>query len=233
MYSAATSDLPIDSRIAVSQLFALSEGETITNITSWSRRDTVDYFIFITKNGMIKKTAAKEYELKRGKSIKAISLDDGDEVIAVHFMNSQPVGILTSDGNCVIINTDEINAIGRVTKGVKAVKLNTGATVIDSRIITGDKLITVSSNGLIKKASLEEFPICTRGTKGKKISGVREGDNIVKFLTLKEDCDIIIISVKGTIKFNSSELKVLSRDATGVKAISLPDGFKVVDLEKA
>lgn len=233
MYSAATSDLPIDSRIAVSQLFALSEGETITNITSWSRRDTVDYFIFITKNGMIKKTAAKEYELKRGKSIKAISLDDGDEVIAVHFMNSQPVGILTSDGNCVIINTDEINAIGRVTKGVKAVKLNTGATVIDSRIIVGDKLITVSSNGLIKKASLEEFPICTRGTKGKKISGVREGDNIVKFLTLKEDCDIIIISVKGTIKFNSSELKVLSRDATGVKAISLPDGFKVVDLEKA
>lgn len=233
MYSAATNDLPVDARISVNQLFELKIGESITNITSLSRRDAIDYFIFITKNGMIKKTAASEYELKRGKSIKAIDLKDDDEVISVHFMQSQPVGILTSDGNCVIIKTDEINAIGRVAKGVKAIKLNDGATVIDSRIIEGDKLITVSSNGLIKKASLDEFPICTRGTKGKKISGVRDGDNIVKFLTLKEDCDIIIISVKGTIKFNSSELKVLSRDATGVKAISLPDGFRVVDLEKA
>lgn len=233
MYSIATDDLPVNAKINVAQLFEFAPGEHISALTSISRRNEIDYFVFITKNGMIKKTAASEYEKKRGKSLKAINLKGDDEVVSVHFMKKEKVGILTSKGNFVIISTEDINSIGRVSMGVKAIKLSDDDYVIDSKIISGDSLITVSAAGLIKKASMEDFPVCNRGIKGKKISGTRGEDEIVKFLTLDKDCDIMIISNKGTLKFDTNELRVLSREATGVMAMKLPDGIKVVDLVKA
>lgn len=232
MYTYRIDALPVDAKINASQLFDFKPGERITKITSLSRRQTIDYFVFVTKNGMIKKTASEEYNIKRGKSVKAINLKDGDEVVAVHFIKNEPVGILTSQGNFVIISTEEINAIGRATAGVKAIKLGDGDEVIASHIVTGDFLITTTTSGLIKKASLEEFPISNRGIKGKKISGVRDEDSVVNFLTLEKDCDIIVISNKGLLKFNTSDLRVLSREATGVKAMKLPEGIRVVDLIK-
>lgn len=233
MYSYPTSDLPLNGKIPVNQLFEFDMGERINTITTISRRAAIDYFVFVTKNGMIKKTSSEEYDKKRGKSIKAINLKDDDEVVSVHFMKNEPVGILTSNGNFVIIETENITPIGRVSMGVKAIKLSEGDRVIDSKIINGNYLITVSAEGLIKKAEMSDFPICNRGIKGKRISGVRENDEIIKFLTLKDDCDIIIISTRGTIKFNTSDLRVLSREATGVKAMKLPENAKIVDLVKA
>ena len=232
MYTYRIDDLPVDAKINASQLFDFKMGEHITKITSLSRRQTIDYFVFVTKNGMIKKTSSEEYNIKRGKSLKAINLKDDDEVVAVHFIKNEPVGILTSQGNFVIISTEEINAIGRATAGVKAIKLSEGDSVIASHIATGKYLVTTTTNGLIKKASLEEFPLCNRGIKGKKISGVRDEDGVINFLTLSEDCDIIVISNKGLLKFSTTDLRVLSREATGVKAMKLPDGIRVVDLVK-
>ena len=233
MYSIATDDLPLNARISAAQLFEFGVGEHITTMTTISRKSLIDYFVFVTKKGMIKKTAASEYDKKRGKSLKAIDLKNDDEVIAVHFIKDEPIGILTSNGNFVIINTNEINAIGRVTAGVKGIKLSDGDKVISSQISKGQYLFTVTSNGLVKKASMNDFPICNRAIKGKRISGVREGDEVVNFLTSEKDCDIIVISNKGLIKFNTEELKVLSREATGVKAMKIPDGTKVVNLVKA
>lgn len=233
MYSIPTDNLPINAKINTAQLFELEPNEKITTLTTISRRDPIDYFVFITKNGMIKKTTAEEYDKKRGKSLKAINLKDDDEVVSVHFIKNEPIGILTSNGNFVIINTDDINPIGRATAGIHAIKLSDNDQVICSQIINGKFLITISAAGLIKKSSIDEFPVCNRGIKGKKISGIRDNDSIVGFLTLNEDCDIISISNVGTLKFNTSDLRVLSRDATGVRAMKLPDNARIVDLVKA
>ena len=230
MYTIAISDLPVDAKINISSLFEFDAGEEVTTITSMSRRDQIDYFVFVTKNGMVKKTDASEYQKKRGKSLKAINLNDGDEVVSVHFLNKEPIGILTFNGNFVIINTEDINPIGRATAGIRGIKLNDGDYVKSSQVINGNYLITATAAGLVKKSSLSEFPICSKGIKGKKISGIKDNDNVINFLTLKDDSDIIIISNKGLIKFNTSELRVLSREATGVKAMNLPDGTKVVDI---
>ncbi len=233
MYSCQTSELPINTKVAAAQLFGFDSGEQLTEITTISRRDQIKYFVFITKQGMIKKTAANEYDKRRGKALKAINLRDSDEVVSVHFVNTEPIGILTSQGNYVIINTDDINPIGRSSMGIRAIKLGNNDCVIDSKIINGKYLLTASANGIIKKSSLDEFPICNRGIKGKKISGVQENDRIIKFLTFNENCDIIITQDKGQIKFNTSELRLLSREAIGVKAIQLNENRKVVDLIKS
>ena len=232
MYHINTDDLPVNAKINVAQLFEFKVGEKLTTITTMQRRDDTKYFIFITKQGMIKKTLSTEYNLKRGKSLKAINLKDNDEIINVLFMDEEKVGILTNNGNYVTINTEEINAIGRATAGVKAIKLADNDYVIDAHIINNnDKyMITLSKRGLIKKADISEFPVCTRATKGKKISEVRDDDSIVKFLTIREDCDIIIIVKKKSIKISTNELRTLSRAATGVKSITLEPNDLAVDL---
>lgn len=232
MYTLNIDDLPVNAKVNVAQFFDFENGEHITTATSLARKQEVEYFTFITKYGMIKKTKASEYEHRRGKSLKAINLKGDDEVIDVLFTNNEQVGILTFEGNFVIINTEEINAIGRATAGVRAIKLGENDYVVCSNIVKkqDNMLVTVSRGGLAKKTSLDEFPVCNRGIKGKKISGVRDGDKIVKFLTLSQDCDIINITKSQAIKFNTSELRILSREATGVKSISLKDNDTIMDL---
>ena len=232
MHFAYISDLPINGKININSLFKLESGEKPTALTTLSRHSSVKYFVFITKNGMIKKTEAASYNIQRGKTLKAINLKDDDEVVNVMFINDENVGILTNNGNYITIETADIASIGRAAAGVKAIKLNDGDYVIDAKSIKkSDKyMITISKSGLIKKTSMEEFPICSRATKGKKISDVKDDDSIVKFLTISSDCDIIIISKEKTIKISTSELRELSRSAVGVKSFDLKENDYVKDL---
>lgn len=233
MYHIATDELPINAKVNISQLFNLTLDEHPTAITTLSNNN-FKYFIFITKSGMIKKTKTQEYLSRRGCSIKAINLKDNDEVVSVIFANDDNVGILTNNGNFVIINTEEIGAIGRAAQGVKAIKLAPNDFVIDAKKVNRDDkfLITLSKNGLIKKASLKEFPVCNRGIKGKKISEVKDTDNIIKFLTLDKDYDIIIVSKKKTIKFSTAELREISRGAAGVRSIIFDKDDCAQDLKR-
>lgn len=232
MYHINVDDLPINGKINVNQLFEFESGEKPTTMTTIKKKDEIKYFTFVTKNGIIKKTLATEYNQKRGKSLKAINLKDGDEVVNVMFMNEEKVGILTFNGNFVIIDTEDVRVTGRTTAGVKAIKLAENDYVIDSHVIPNNHnfLITLSEKGLTKKASMEEFPLCTRATKGRKISEVKDEDKILKFLTIEKDCDIIIITKKRNIKISSSELRLLSRNAMGVKSIQIDENEQAIDL---
>lgn len=234
MYHLSTDDLPINGKINIAQLFEFEVGEKPTVLTSLARNNEYKYFVFVTKNGMIKKTKSSEYNLKRGKSLKALNLKDDDEVVNVMFINNENVGILTNYGNFINISTEEINDIGRATAGVKAIKLSTGDFVIDSKIVVNKAkdLITISEKGLIKKTPIEEFPMCNRATKGRRISDIRENDRIIKFLTIDKDYDIIISTKKKNIKISTTELRELSRGATGVKSANIDDTDLVIDMIK-
>lgn len=234
MYSLAVDELPVGSKINVNQLFEFKSGEIPTSITTYNKADECKYFIFVTKNGMIKKTLASEYKMRRGKVIKAINLRESDEVQSVHFANEEQLGILTNNGNFVIINTDDIKAIGRTSMGIRGIKLSDDDYVIDSHLIkeTDKYLISISKDGIIKKVNLSEFSVCNRNIKGKRISEIKDGDKVLKYLTIGEDCDIIIVSKKKSIKISTSELRVLSRAAVGVKSSTLDDNDIIVDLQK-
>ena len=232
MYHIATDDLPLNSKINIAQLFEFKPDENPTALTTIQKRDNIDYFIFITKQGMVKKTLAKEYNVRKGRNIKAINLKEGDEVIKVLFVNNEDISLLTNNGNFIRFATDEITPIGRAAAGVKGVKLNEGDFVVSAYVTPaqGKFLVTVSENGIIKKTSLDEYPIGSRAIKGRKISEVKDKDKIVDYLILNEDHDIIIIVNKKTIKINTSELRELSRSAIGVKGVDLKDNEKVIGL---
>lgn len=232
MYSTYTSELPINAKINCSQLFELEDGEYITTLTTMERKEKAKYLIFVTKSGIIKKTKTSEYQKKRGKSLKAINLKDDDEVLNVYPINNEKIGFLTSDGNCIIIETENISPIGRAAAGVKGIKLNDGAKVFDSQIIENqDKfLIAVSKKGYIKKMNLSDIGVATRGTKGKKIQKLDDDDMTVKMLTINTDCDIIINTKGRVIKINSSEISLLSRDAAGTKSMNLEENEQIQDM---
>ena len=164
MYSVYTSELPINGKINCNQLFNLEDNEYITTLTTMERKEKAKYLIFITKNGMIKKTKTSEYQRKRGKSLKAINLKENDEVLSVYPVNNENISFLTSDGNCIMIETENISSIGRATTGVRGIKLNPDATVINSQIVSKqDKyFLIISKKGYIKKVKINEIGISNR-----------------------------------------------------------------------
>ena len=232
MYRINTDDLPLGTKINIAQLFEFSNGEKPTALTTIKRRPSEKYFVFITKKGMIKKTESSEYQLKRGKSLKAINLKDNDEVVNVLFINDEDITIVSNSGNLVRINTKDVTPIGRAAAGVKGIKLNEDEYVLDAQKINSEakNVIVISKNGVIKKMPLSDFPVTSRGIKGKKISDVKKDDSIVKHLIIDKDYDIIIIVNKKVVKINTSDLRELSRSAIGVKGVELKENEYVVDL---
>lgn len=232
MYSIYTNELPMNSKINCNQLFSFEAGEVITTITTLSKKNETDYFVFITKNGLIKKTKSSEYTHKRGKSLKAINLKEDDEVVNVLFLNNEKVGILTNTNNFVIIDTESVSAIGRATAGVKAIKLDNSYVIDCKKIKNDDKFIlSITKGGLCKKTSIDEYGVSSRGIKGNKIMKTEE-DSVIKFLSIDKDCEIIIVSQKKMVKINSSEFRSLSKNTIGSKSTKLDEKDYVVDFVK-
>jgi DNA gyrase subunit A len=231
MFVTNTSELPVNSKINLKSLFDFEDNEEIATITTYEKKDAAKYFVFLTKNGMIKKTLSREYTLRKGRSLKAINLKDGDSVVNVLFVNDENVGILTRQGNFIIIETTDITAIGRATAGVKAIKL-LNDEVIDAKIVAKNtkSIVSVTKNGLIKKSSIDEFGICNRGIKGNKIQKINENDNVVQFKPIGNDEEIIVISNNNILKFNSGDIRESNRMTLGVKAMELKDNEYVVGI---
>ena len=232
MYAMSTDDLPINSRVNLYNQFDFEKNEKITTITTFQKKDLVKYYIFITKNGMIKKSLSREYTIRKGKSIKAINLKDGDSVVNVCFCNDDKVGLLTSAGNFVIIDTAEINAIGRVSMGVKGVKLMGDETVISGKVIPDmtREILSITERGKMKKSEYNDFGVSNRGVRGSKIQKINDDDKIVDFIPIVNNNEVTIISSQNILKINLDEIKTSNRLSIGVKGIEINDNEKVIGL---
>lgn len=222
VYTTMLNNIPLDILTAPETLFNMGADESITNIISYNKKDGSKYIIFTTKNGLVKKSEISEYVQKRGKDngMLGIKLRDGDEVINISFTTSDRLGILTKKGYCVIINTETINAIGRVAMGVQGIKLGTNDEVVDAHLIpkSTKEIISISSNGLSKRTSIEEFGENSRATKGNIAQKLREDDTMVAFRALDgEATEIAIVSTAGIIKIPISSIPQSSRNTIGVQ----------------
>ena len=232
MYAMSTDDLPINSRVNLYNQFDFEKDEKITTITTFQKKDLVKYYIFITKNGMIKKSLSREYTIRKGKSIKAINLKDDDSVVNVCFCNDDKVGLLTSAGNFVIIDTAEISAIGRVSMGVKGVKLIGDETVISGKVIPDmtREILSITERGKMKKSEYNDFGVSNRGVRGSKIQKINDDDKIVDFIPIVNNNEVTIISSQNILKINLDEIKTSNRLSVGVKGIEINDNEKVIGL---
>ena len=222
-YHANAANLTIDQKTPIELLFTPQNGEIVYAITSTSKKETKQFIVFSTKNGYIKKSHFSEYNVKRGGGAKAIALDPNDEIASVQFTNEEKVGILSEEGNFLLVETADIRPIGRVAKGIKGIKLNPGDAVSNARTIPNNYtgIISISGDGLFKKTEAKDFVVQGKNTKGSKLQKVNDGDFMADFLPYTDEKEVLIASRKACIKVNINDIPTYSRGAQGVKAIKL------------
>lgn len=232
VYHYKVANIAIDQFLHVQQLAPVKDWERVCAITSTHKKTDKPYILFFTKKGMVKKSEMSEYNVTRNVGLKALTLDDGDEIVNVLFTDNEKVGIVTEGGNFLMITTEDIRPIGRVAKGVKAIKLNDGDGVASARIIPADTtmIASISGNGLFKKTGIDEFVIQGRGTKGAKIQKLNDGDWIADFYPIVKDGDILIASTHACIKLTTNDIPIFSKGALGNKSIKLNPKDNVVGI---
>ena len=228
-YHSRMGEFVVNEKQYLSNFISIQPFEKVVAAAVMSKQNTKEYIIFITKNGVLKKSALSEYNLKRNVGATAIKLDKGDEIVSVLFLNKEKIGIASRAGQFIMITTTDVNAIGRTTRGVTGMKLNIDDSVVGATIIkdTTKEFVTVTEDGYIKRTSIDEFRITGRATKGVRIQNT---DCLCSILSLNGDQDVLVNSSKAQIRLKLSDIPLLGRGTQGVKSIKLSDKDYVIKL---
>ena len=222
MYRIIVDNIPIGTNVSkgsnVSTLINLENDEKVIAITNLARGNENKYVVFITKNGLFKKTSIEEYtKTKRSTGIAAINLKDGDSIANIELMNDEDMIIITKKGYSIHFETKEIAAIGRVTAGVKAIKLTDDDEVLVGLPIRNKKetVAVFSSFGNAKKTNIDEFPLQARAGKGVVAYKVSPATGDIVGATMINDEDNILLVGKTSICVAATDIPQLGRAATG------------------
>ena len=221
-YHCPASKLVNDEIIHISNLFLFGE-EQFCNLCGVNKKNAKPFILFVTKNGMLKKSNLSEYNIKRSGSAKALTLDEGDEIVSVLFVNSEKIGLLSAGGNFLITTTSDIRPIGRTTKGIKGMKLNEEDYVISAHIIPEDtiSIMSVSGEGNAKQTKISEFATQGKNTKGARLQKITSEDWMADFKPIVNETEVSIASTSSTLKIKVNEVAMLSRGAQGSRAIKM------------
>ena len=180
----------------------MSEGEKITSIISVSGFEENEYFIMITKHGVVKRANIKDFEYQRRGGKIAIHLDDGDELLFVrHTTGENDVVLATREGKAVRFKETEARVMGRAARGVRGIRLRGNDTVVGAAIAEeGKTLITLTEKGYGKRNGFDGYTAHSRGTMGIICQKITEKTGaLAGIAAVGENDDIMIITDDGTM----------------------------------
>ena len=186
------------------------------------------YVMFATKQGIIKKTCLYDYRNVRAAGVRAININEGDEVVGVRLTNGHNEILLANrNGRAVRFNEDTVRTMGRVSTGVIGMRLDGGDDEVVGMVCVNDPqtetIMVVSENGYGKRSDIEDYRITNRGTKGVKTIAITEKTGrLVAIKVVTDENDLMIINKSGIlIRLNVSEVRVMGRATQGVRLINL------------
>jgi DNA gyrase, A subunit len=187
------------------------------------------YVIFGTKKGVIKKTELIQYKNIRSTGIRAIILNDGDELIAVSRTNgTQDIIFGASNGKAACFNEADVRATNRAASGVKGIRVADGERAIGLVAVNGEKdeITVVTEFGYGKRTPTSDFKIKGRNGKGVKYMNITEkSGRPVSLAPSSAEEDLMIITDKGmVIRTHLEDISVIGRDTQGVRVIKLNEG---------
>jgi DNA gyrase subunit A len=186
-----------------------------------------NYVILCTKQGLIKKTSLEAYSRPRANGINAITIVEGDELLAAKLTNGRNEVIMgTREGKAIRFNEETVRAVGRTAQGVKAVTLGSEQDEVIGMVCveTPDRdILVVSQKGYGKRSELEEYRKTNRGAKGVKTINITDKTGpLIAILAVDNDYDFMIINRSGiTIRLRVEDLRVMGRATQGVRLIDL------------
>jgi DNA gyrase subunit A len=233
-------ELPQASRAArgkpIVNLLDLEPGEKVSAFLSVKEFQEGRFIVFATKNGLIKKTELMAYANPRASGIRAIGLEQGDEVIGVRLTDGkQEVILSTAEGQSIRFKEEQVRPTGRGTFGVVGMKLDPGDKVVSMEILTlGFDILTVSEGGYGKRTAMEEYRLQSRGGKGIiTMKATDKTGRVIGVQQVTEDDQLMLISNKGKIiRLRIKDIRVIGRNTQGVRLIELEDGERVVSLAR-
>ncbi len=222
---------------AIVNLLSLDPGEKVSAIIPIQNFAEGKYLLMATKNGLIKKTALKEYDSTRKTGLQGITLKDEDELIGVRLTDGEDnVVLVTRNGLCITFDEKDVRPIGRVSQGVIGMRIDEDDEVIGMEsVIAGGKatLLAITENGFGKRTELDEYRVQKRGGKGVITYKITpKTGKIVGVRIATEEDDVMLITDTGTIiRLRVKEVSILGRSTQGVTLMRTNDGGKVVSIE--
>lgn len=186
------------------------------------------FVVFATKKGIIKKTCLEAYRHQRAIGVKAININDDDEVVAVRLTNGHNELLLANrNGRAVRFNEDQVRTMGRVSTGVIGMRLDEGDDELIGMVCVNDpqteSIMVVSENGYGKRSDVEDYRKTSRGAKGVKTLAVTEKTGrLVAIKVVTDENDLMIINKSGIlIRLKVADVRIMGRATQGVRLINL------------
>ena len=225
-------------------ILPLEPGETVTaGITVHEFDD--DNLMFVTKQGTVKRVLLSSLNTARKAGIRALTLNDGDELISVMKTNGENnILLATRDGMAICFNETDVRIMGRDAAGVKGITLSDGDEIVGAGIAEpGKQLLTVTELGYGKRTELTEYMRLDetgerrpqqRGGKGLKNYNITaKTGRIAGIAIVSDEDDVMLIENGGVlIRMAASDINVYKRDTQGVILMRVEDGNRVISIER-
>ena len=220
---------------AVVNLIGLQEGEKIMTTITTSDFNEDKSLVFFTKNGIVKRTNLSEYKNIRNNGVRAINLDENDELISASIIDSsvKELFIATKEGQCIRFNASSIRDIGRIARGVTGIRFKVeNDSVIAATTIKSDedKLLSISELGIGKQTIAGSYNTINRGGKGViAMKLTNKTGKLVSVLSVNDsNMDLMVLTTSGKmIRVPLDSIREAGRNTSGVKIVSLGNKDKV------
>ena len=242
VYTTKVYRIPEASRTAkgtnVANIVELAEGEKLTAFITVNDFDAEHYLTMVTKRGIIKRTCLTEFEYQRKGGKRAITLDEGDELLFVRLTDGAS-DLLLATRRAMAVRFEETNvrAMGRTARGVIGIRLAEDDEVIGLVDVSGEKtLLTITEKGMGKRSPFDDFrTMKNRGGMGVACHKLTEkSGRLASIASVAEDEDIFIITDEGTlIRTAVAPIPTHSRATGGVIVMRLAEDAKVVTFSTA
>ena len=232
VYRLKAHEVPSASRTArgtaIVNLLPLQQDEKIQAVVDTRDYETNRFLFFATKNGRVKKTLFTAYDSSLKAGLIAIKLNEGDELVSVVPTNgSDHIFLVSSFGQTLRIDEEQIRPMGRTAAGVNGMKFRSGDSLISCSVSKGGSmLLHLTTEGFGKRTVIDDFSVKGRGGLG--VRGIKTTDSrgtVAGSLVVSEDDDILAVTSSGKIiRLAVSEISIQGRDATGVRVMSPGEG---------
>ena len=233
IYKLKAFQIPYSSRIAkglpIINLLNFEENEKLAAVVNVKEDATDGYLIFATRQGIVKKTEISEFNNIRTNGIKAILLNENDELFEVGVTDGEKDIILgASNGKAIRFSESDIRPMGRIAAGVRGLKVEPNEKMVGMAIINtdGDEIVIVTEKGYGKRTNVDAFRVQVRGGKGVKALNITaKNGKMISLSTVRGDEDLLVVTDKGMIiRTHLDQILTVGRDTQGVCIIKLNEG---------
>jgi DNA gyrase subunit A len=221
---------------AIVNLLNLSAQEKVATILPLKDFSKGKFITFMTKRGIIKKTALEAYSNPRAGGIIAIFIEEGDELITTKLTDgNQNLFIGTKLGKAIHFHESQIRDMGRNTRGLIGIRLAKSDEVVGMEVVAPHtQILTVVERGYGKRSKASEYRIQNRGGSGiLTVKRTAKTGNVVAVKTITDEDELMLISSIGKIiRLRVAEIPVLGRSTQGVKLIDLEENERVMSVAR-